>query len=497
MAANSNCTCTALVLRILLGGGLFSAWPASAAQIHEALDVDGSGATAATIHHLTSPMATRPSQRGRELDLWRGTFERDKQRGRRLHAAACGTTTPTTAAAALDMPVSSGFQLVNTGSYFARLTVGGGLDPHSRRDVYMIMDTGSDLSWIQCQPCDSCFQQLDTPIFDPAASSTHRNVTCGSPLCAAGPAATWCLPDDPLQLHRGSNLCAYLMTYYDGSTTAGTLITDTLTLGSGHTFPHMAFGCSTGSTGGFVGAAGVLGLGTGALSLPSQLQKSGHSSTFSYCLPPMFSSSNSTLTFAAPISPDTVFTPLVRNPNFALQNHYYIALKGISVGGVRLPIPSFLFQMNRRTGTGGTMVDSGTTITSLPPLAYTTLRNALRKAISANATHLRTADPLENMFDTCYLPKHPTAADSRDNILNGIPSVVLHFARGADLELPPANVFAPINNPGGLDKRLCLSMAPAAQNITIIGNIQQQGIRFTFDTQNGRLGFSTTQTCYK
>ncbi|MCO5598094.1 hypothetical protein L7F22_052185 [Adiantum nelumboides] len=256
----------------------------------------------------------------RELDLWRGTFERDKQRGRRLHEAACGTTTPTTAAAA-DMPVSSGFQLVNTGSYFARLTVGGGLDPHSRRDVYMIMDTGSDLSWIQCQPCDSCFHQLDTPIFDPAASSTHSNVTYGSPLCAAVPAATWCLPDDPLQLHRGSNLCAYQMTYYDGSTTAGILITDTLTLGSGHTFPRIAFGCSTGSNGGFVGAAGVLGLGTGAISLPSQLRKSGHSSIFSYCLPPMFSSSNSTLTFAAPISPDTVFTPLVRNPNFALQNH--------------------------------------------------------------------------------------------------------------------------------------------------------------------------------
>ncbi|MCO5562762.1 hypothetical protein L7F22_016394 [Adiantum nelumboides] len=382
------------------------------------------------------------------------------------------------------MPVSSGFELANTGSYFARLTVGGGRDPHSRRHVYMIMDTGSDISWVQCQPCgQSCFEQLDVPIFDPAASSSLRNVSCRSPLCADVPAPTSCSPSPAA--------CAYELVYGDGSSTSGSLITDTLTLGSGHSFPNITLGSSTASTGVFVGAAGVLGLGAGSLSLPSQLQKSGHSSTFSYCLPALFSSSNSSLTFGAPIAPHTVFTPLVRNPNFALQNHYYVKLKGISVGGSRLHIPTFLFRMNRHTGEGGTVIDSGTSITTLPALAYNTLRDAIRRAISAKATHLRPADPFEPVFDTCYLPVKQTRSH---NVYDGIPSVVLHLANGADLELPASNVMAPIERAGS-DKRLCLSIAPSARNTTVLGNIQQQGIRFTFDSHNARLGFSTAKAC--
>jgi len=45
-----------------------------------------------------------------------------------------------------------------------------------------IMDTGSDLVWTQCDPCNECYPQKDA-VFNPAASSTYQLLSCTSPLC--------------------------------------------------------------------------------------------------------------------------------------------------------------------------------------------------------------------------------------------------------------------------------------------------------------------------
>ena len=45
----------------------------------------------------------------------------------------------------------------------------------------VIVDTGSDLVWVQCQPCNSPYQCYNTtldPIFDPSASSSYSRVPC-------------------------------------------------------------------------------------------------------------------------------------------------------------------------------------------------------------------------------------------------------------------------------------------------------------------------------
>jgi hypothetical protein len=47
---------------------------------------------------------------------------------------------------------------------------------------YAILDTGSDLTWTQCQPCIDCYTQ-PTPIYDPSHSSTYSKLPCQSPLC--------------------------------------------------------------------------------------------------------------------------------------------------------------------------------------------------------------------------------------------------------------------------------------------------------------------------
>jgi hypothetical protein len=46
----------------------------------------------------------------------------------------------------------------------------------------LIVDTGSDLVWVQCKPCTSpynCYPEAD-PFFDPSASSSYSPVPCNN-----------------------------------------------------------------------------------------------------------------------------------------------------------------------------------------------------------------------------------------------------------------------------------------------------------------------------
>ena len=41
----------------------------------------------------------------------------------------------------------------------------------------LIVDTGSDLLWVQCKPCIQCYNQTN-PVFDPAASASYSTADC-------------------------------------------------------------------------------------------------------------------------------------------------------------------------------------------------------------------------------------------------------------------------------------------------------------------------------
>ena len=41
----------------------------------------------------------------------------------------------------------------------------------------LVMDTGSDLVWVQCQPCIRCYDQTG-PLFDPSTSNSYSPVPC-------------------------------------------------------------------------------------------------------------------------------------------------------------------------------------------------------------------------------------------------------------------------------------------------------------------------------
>jgi hypothetical protein len=64
-----------------------------------------------------------------------------------------------------------------SGEYFIDVFIGT-----PSKHFSLILDTGSDLNWIQCVPCYVCFDQIG-PYYDPKDSSSFNNISCHDPRC--------------------------------------------------------------------------------------------------------------------------------------------------------------------------------------------------------------------------------------------------------------------------------------------------------------------------
>lgn len=168
-----------------------------------------------------------------------------------------------------------------------------------------------------------------------------------------------------------ANVCQYQYTYGDQSNTNGDLAFETISFNNGagtQSVPNFAFGCGTQNLGTFAGAAGLVGLGQGPLSLNSQLSAT-FANKFSYCLVSLNSAAASALTFGTVAAAANVqYTPIVENRLH--PTYYYVQLNAIEVGGQPLNLDRSVFTIDPATGRGGTIIDSGTTITMLTMPAY-------------------------------------------------------------------------------------------------------------------------------
>lgn len=355
----------------------------------------------------------------------------------------------------LEATVTSGTNQ-GSGEYFTRLGIGS--PPQS---VFMVVDTGSDVSWLQCAPCAECYAQAD-PIFQPASSSSYAPLSCSSAECRSL---------DVSACRNGS--CLYEVSYGDGSFTVGDFVTETVSLGSS-SVGGVAIGCGHNNEGLFVAAAGLLGLGGGPLSFPAQL----NADSFSYCLVERDSGESSTLEFdsAGGSGASAITAPLIRNAQF--DTFYYVGLAGISVGGEAVDIPAAAFGQLEKGGSGGVIVDSGTAVTRLASAAYRPLRDAFVKG----TRHLKRASGV-SLFDTCY--------DLSGREMVNVPAVSFLFGGGgkessSELDLPAANYMIPVDDSG----TFCFAFAETSSQLSIIGNVQQQKIRVTIDLAKSQVGFS-------
>uniref|UniRef100_J3LYB9 Peptidase A1 domain-containing protein n=2 Tax=Oryza brachyantha TaxID=4533 RepID=J3LYB9_ORYBR len=330
-----------------------------------------------------------------------------------------------------------------------------------------IVDTGSDLVWTQCKPCKDCFKQ-STPVFDPASSSTYATVPCSSAFCS----------DLPTSKCTSASKCGYTYTYGDSSSTQGVLATETFTLAKSK-LPGVVFGCGDTNEGdGFSQGAGLVGLGRGPLSLVAQLGLE----KFSYCLTSLDDTSKSPLLLgsladiseSAAAASSVQTTPLIKNPS--QPSFYYVSLKALTVGSTRIALPASSFSV-QDDGTGGVIVDSGTSITYLEVQGY----RALKKAFAAQMA-LPAADGSGVGLDLCF----QAPAKGVDQV--EVPKLVFHFDGGADLDLPAENYMVLDAGSGAL----CLTVM-GSRGLSIIGNFQQQNFQFVYDVGHDTLSFAPVQ----
>nr|XP_023877708.1 protein ASPARTIC PROTEASE IN GUARD CELL 2-like [Quercus suber] len=115
---------------------------------------------------------------------------------------------------------------------------------------HVIMDTRSDLIWVQCEKCQQCHSQFD-PIFDLTRSSSYIEIPCESLACDRLIGKLDCD-------HASS--CSYQASYGGGSESKGILVFETIVFGDARML-NMAIGCGHTNKGTF-------GLGVRGIRLP-------------------------------------------------------------------------------------------------------------------------------------------------------------------------------------------------------------------------------------
>ncbi|KAJ6289128.1 hypothetical protein OIU76_025013 [Salix suchowensis] len=151
-----------------------------------------------------------------------------------------------------------------TGFYNVTLNIGQPSKPY-----FLDVDTGSDLTWLQCDaPCVHC-REAPHPYYKPS----NNLVAWKDPICQS-------LHADGDQRCENPGQCDYEVEYADGGSSLGVLVRDAFNLNftsEKRQSPLLALGCGYDQDlgGSYHPIDGVLGLGRGKSSIVSQLSSVG------------------------------------------------------------------------------------------------------------------------------------------------------------------------------------------------------------------------------
>ncbi|KAJ4754553.1 Eukaryotic aspartyl protease family protein [Rhynchospora pubera] len=378
-------------------------------------------------------------------------------------------------AGVVDFPVDGSANPFTVGLYFTRVKLG-----NPAKEFYVQIDTGSDILWVACSPCDGCPTSSGLNIrmefFDPEKSSTASKITCGDDRCTSAlqTGESICTTSE-----SSSSLCDYTFQYGDGSGTSGYYVSDMLYFDTitgdeqaVNSSATIVFGCSNTQSGDLTKADravdGIFGFGQHDLSVVSQLSSLGVSpKVFSHCLKGS-DNGGGILVLGEIAEPGIVYTPLVPS-----QPHYNLNLESIAVNGQTLAIDSSVFATST---TQGTIIDSGTTLAYLADQAYDPFVNAIVSSVP------KSASPFVSKGNQCFV-----TSDSADSVF---PSVTLTFMGGAVMLLKPEGYLL---QQGNVDNAIiwCIGWQKnQGQGISILGDLVLKDKIFVYDLANQRIGWS-------
>ncbi|XP_031385380.1 aspartic proteinase-like protein 2 isoform X2 [Punica granatum] len=355
--------------------------------------------------------------------------------------------------------------------------VQGTFDPFVVGDFYVQIDTGSDVLWVSCRPCNGCPESsgLHIPLnfFDPGSSSTASPVSCSDQRCSLG------IQSSDSGCSTQNNMCSYTFQYGDGSGTSGYYVSDLLNFDTivgnsltANSTARIVFGCSTTQTGDLTksdrAVDGIFGFGQQGLSVISQLASEGIApKAFSHCLRGD-GDGGGILVLGEIVEPSIVYTPLVPS-----QPHYNLNLQSISVNGQTLPIDPSVFATSNGQGT---IVDSGTTLAYVTDEVYNPLVNAVTAIVS------QAARVVLSKGNQCYIISL--------SVNEVFPQLSLNFEGGASLLLGPQDYLLQQSSIDG-SAVWCMGFQKIqGQGITILGDLVLKNKIFVYDLAGQRIGWA-------
>lgn len=277
--------------------------------------------------------------------------------------------------------------------------------------------------------------------------------------------------------------------YTGGASAKGIFAWETLTVGLTNgkekQLHNSIIGCTESVQGSvFGGADGVMGLGTSSYSLTYKAAENANGGGFSYCLVDHLTDqraisyfvlgiptpSTSASTSSAKLPAKMTYTKLYVGDPYS--SFYGVDLIGISANGIMLNIPSRVWDINSG---GGTIIDSGTSLTILAAPAFDMVMEAL-------TPRLKKFQQLEiEPFDFCFNNSQYTHEMA--------PKLRFHFGDGTVFEPPTKSYIVSV---GKFISCIGFVSMPFPAN-NIIGNILQQNHLWQFDFQKRRVGFAPSE----
>ncbi|TVU11700.1 hypothetical protein EJB05_45302 [Eragrostis curvula] len=245
--------------------------------------------------------------------------------------------------------------------YYTTISIG-----NPPRPYFLDVDTGSDLTWIQCDaPCSNCAKGPH-PLYKPAQENIIRRSDSSCLEVQGNPSDT-------------SKQCDYDIVYADQSSSLGVLARDHMQLitedGERENL-DVVFGCSYDQQGDLLSSLettdGILGLSSASISLPAQLASQGIiSNVFGHCIA-ADPSVGGYLFLGDDYVPKWGMTwvPIRNGPGNAYSAEVHRLIQGDQQLGVR----------GQAGKVARVIFDSGSTYTYLPHEAYTDLIAALKDA---------------------------------------------------------------------------------------------------------------------
>lgn len=341
------------------------------------------------------------------------------------------------------------------------------------KPYFLDVDTGSDLTWLQCDaPCVRC-SKGPHPLYRPKKNGL---VPCKDQLCASLHAST-----HQNQECESLDQCDYEIQYADHWSSVGVLVSDTFPLrltNSSLVRPRLAFGCGYDQQGPGANLRtptdGVLGLGSGQSSLISQLKEQGITqNVIGHCLSRR---GGGFLFFGDDLVPSYGMTwaPMHR---ISYRNYYSPGKASIFLGnqtlGVKQPQP--------------VVFDSGSSYTYFAHQPYHQLLTAMKDDLHKKPLKEAVEDPSLPM---CWKGAKPFK--SLMDVTKYFNSLFMNFVtarKAIQFEIPPENYLI-ITKLGNACLGILNGTEVGLKDLNIIGDVSMQDLMVVYDNEKQQIGWT-------